>query len=140
LKRTTDAEAIRAVFTRPEIFPHVVADGDPQTWQPPIGDALHWLTDEGAAFLVYPSSGALWEMHAAVVPRHRDKTQQYVLAVFDYLREQTPCRHVIAVITETNEPAIARALRVGMKQEGYFPDSRIEGGRLLGAVVYGKGI
>lgn len=105
-----------------------------------MADSLHWLVDEGAAFLVYPSSGVLWEMHAAVVPEHRDKTRRYVEQVFDYLREHTPCRHVIAVITETNVPAIKRAQSVGMKQEGYFPDSRIEGGRLLGAVVYGKGI
>lgn len=140
MKRTTDAEVIRAVWARPEIFQHVVSQGDTQTWQPPIADSLHWLADEGAVFLVYASSGVLWEMHAGVVPEHRDRTQQYALRVFDYLREQTPCRHVIAVITETNQPAIHRAIRVGMKQEGYYPDSRLEGGCLRGAVVYGKGI
>jgi hypothetical protein len=140
LKRTTDAEAIRAVFTRPEIFRHVIEHGDPQTWQPGFNEHAHWLIDDGAVFVVYPISGVLWEMHAGVVPEHRSKTRRYTLEVFDYLRAHTPCRHVIAVITETNGPAIAMAGRVGMEQEGYFPDSRIEGGRLLGAVVYGKGI
>lgn len=138
LERTTDPEVIRSVFARAEVFPFVVTGGHPATWQPQFNEGIHWLAAPGAVFLTYPSSGVLWEMHAASVAK--GKTAEYARQFFDYLRDNTNCRHVIAVITETNLKAIKRAESVGMRLEGIFPDSRIVNEQLVGALVYGKGI
>lgn len=145
IERTFDVEFIRSILTHPAVFPLAVDEGDPATWQPPMGEGLHWLRIPGvpAVALAYQVSGVLWAYDAAVLPQARGNAQDYVVRrsyiglLKDYLRRHTNCRHLIAIIAVDNERSIGAAKADGLRQEGFLKGAKLRGGVLLDAVVYG---
>jgi len=74
MNRTFDIAEINSVLKHPDIWPLIADDEDKDSFQPPMGDN-HYLFEEGVLFILHPLGDDL-QIHANVLPEHRDKAQK----------------------------------------------------------------
>ena len=81
--RTTDIDKIDSVLKHPEIWP-LISDGeDPNTFDVPVTDDIHYLFEEGVLFILHPLGDDL-EIHANILPEHREKSHSAALEALEY--------------------------------------------------------
>jgi RimJ/RimL family protein N-acetyltransferase len=134
VERTTDAEAIRAVITHPEVQPDI---WDPEGEPPvPLHDTIyHFLVKEeqyadGAVHdelvgwvAMMPVNGLAWNPHIAILPRHRGKGTAAMQLAIEWMFANTLCEKLVAYPPVFNTKMIRVFTKCGLKREGMSPRS-----------------
>ena len=160
-QRTFDYALVRAIVTRPDIYPYLTSDGAPsaETFRVPEGD-WNWYVlvrgggevDEPAGyqrgedsilglFWLVPYNAVCWEVHTCFLPALRGaRAIRAYREGCEWLWRNSPCRKTIGNIPEYNRAALAVALRAGAHIIGINRKSLLKDGRLIDQTIVGKGI
>lgn len=135
MRPVADQELIRAVFARPDIWPHVSDDfsGPAEDWQPQFPDGVHWLMPErnDACFLMHKHRETIWEVHAAVLPDARERSVEYGKQVIEWMRANTKCACILSYVPRGKYAALALDRALGFRRVGTLPKCLRWNGRMV---------
>lgn len=139
-----DLEQVDGILTHPSIYDFISDDGCPPRSEYTAKqnlecEAIYYLLC-GINFLTMfvPHNSITYEVHTSALPdcRGKEAIRKCHLAK-QWMWDNTPARKIISIFPENNRPALALAIRVGMKREGLLAKSFLKNGHLLDQVVVG---
>ena len=140
LIRTFDAEYVKSIFAHPDCYDRIRDDftKSPEHLTPPISPHLIYLRpfEGGAVFMFHPQNVSLWSVHAGVLKSHRKNSRKYALACVDWMRANTSCRCIMALVMVGNYPAMRLIESIGFKQCGTIPKSVLVSGEMRDQRLY----
>lgn len=140
LFRTHDKEYIRSIFTHGDCFSRIRDDytSSPERIDPQIAPHLIYLRPltGGAVFMFHPQNMTLWSVHAAVLRTHRKSSVAFAKSCVKWMRENTACRAIMALIAKGNYPAMRLVEAVGFRWAGNIPNSVLVDGVLIDQRIY----
>lgn len=145
VRRTSDMNLVRSLIINPEVYPWVTDDGSPAVASympiPANGDiVLYVLVEQHGVqgiFAFFQQNAATTEVHACVQPSRWGRTEEAARAAIDWVFSNTAYVRIVCSAPDDNPLAARLAIKAGMTQYGYNPNSFLRHGRLLGVDLYG---
>lgn len=139
-----DATAVLRVLTDPAVYEATSDDhsGLPEefTVDPILAtDALYVLMPSPDSVFIFNAWNTIcWEVHSNVLPSERGpQAIKLTTAVREWMFNNTPCRKIVTHVPSYNRPALALAIRSGMKREGVNRLSFLKRGNLYDQIILG---
>lgn len=144
----TDPKVIEAIFHHPEVWPWVCDDLTEHA-DVHMGAAVAknlcaayvgWVGDDPlVAFLFFPRSPILVELHSAALPGARGELTAAVFSEAARLVFETGVKKIMTWVPVRNERAYKKALACGFKVEGLCTNSFLRDGLLWDQWIMGLG-
>lgn len=146
VRRSRDAELIRAIITHDAIWDDANDDGTPprETFQPVIADSLYYLVPEldGApmgVFMVAPHNSTTYEWHTAILPQYRGKYAiKACRLALEWMREHSPALKIITWVPVEARHVYSYARACGFILEGRSENALLKNGKLQDQFLMGK--
>ena len=129
-------------MTHPRVYPHITDDYCPPAEEfncsASMTDANYFLlvNDGEGVFFLHPHSHILYEVHTCLTPKCWGKVEAAKKGA-EWMFTHTDCEKIITWVPEYNEIARRYALKAGMKEEGFSPNSYMKHGKLQGMRLLG---
>lgn len=147
-RRITDMKSVRDFITHQQVYRHVVDDASParDLFQPAPahGDSVLYVLveeerDGGAAgiFAFYQQNSVTTEAHTCVHPALWGRTEEAARTAIAWVFSNTAFLRIVSCVPDDNPLAARLAVKAGMTQYGYNPNSFLRNGNLLGMDLYG---
>lgn len=140
LVRTWDKSYIRSIWSAPEIYPFIVDDYSPSSEKMDVIVNEHVIYlrpfEGGALFMLHPLSQNLWVVHGGVLLSHRSKSTEYARDCVCWMRNNTRCRCIMALVPELNLNAMSILEKVGFRMTGDVARSILLHGSMTDQKLY----
>jgi RimJ/RimL family protein N-acetyltransferase len=128
----------------PDVYPFISDDGSPtaEDYEPKdllVLEQVYFLSPaDGVLFMLVPVNSVTYEVHTCILPDIRGASSiAHAKELILWMFTNTRCEKIVTTVPVFNLPALALAIRAGMKQEGVNRRSFLRRGVLYDQTMLG---
>ena len=136
--RLTEPEQVKRYIQHPEIYA-AICNGVPfEEFTPTIGPEDYFLvTAPESMFYLHPFCANVWQIHAHVHPDYRSTAEQAARSALRFAFQDLNAISVVALIPDVFPRVRGFALKCGLSDHGFIPDSYLKNATLHGQWLMG---